>query len=526
MWRLFDVALRSACLLGCAVAVAAAADQVKVEGGVLEGIAGADSAVRVFEGVPFAAPPVGALRWQAPQPPAAWSGVRKADQFGARCYQAGLFSDMIFRDKGISEDCLYLNVWTPAPAPRKGLPVLVYFHGGGFAAGSGDEPRYDGTNFAKLGVVVVTINYRLGVFGFCSHPELTAESPHKASGNYGLLDMIAALQWVQRNIAAFGGDPAQVTIGGESAGSAAVSTLVASPLAAGLFRGAIGESGAVFNSNGVLGATPLDQAEKMGAQFATAAGAKSLAELRALSAEDVLKVYGKGGPMRFGPTLDGYFLPADLATIYSAGKQNHVALLAGWNADEVRGSVLGAKEKTTAASFAGMLKARFGDKAGDAAKVYAASTDEDALASAGDLASDTFIVYCTWKWIEMHAATGQAPAYRFRFDRAVPLPGDMHIAGVPGLAGHSWELEYVFGALDSKKAAWGPEDRKASAQIAAYFANFIKTTNPNGAGLPEWPAFGKTHEVMHLDAASHAAPEEHRDRYEFLDGFFAGAAKK
>ena len=526
MHRPLVASVRTGCLLLCALAAAAAADQLKVEGGLLQGTAAADPAVRIFEGVPFAAPPVGVLRWQAPQPAAVWSGVRKADQFGDRCYQGDIFHDMIFRDKGTSEDCLYLNIWTPSPAPKKRLPVLVYFYGGGFAAGASDEPRYDGTNFAKKGIVVVTANYRLGVFGFLAHPELSAESPHKASGNYGMLDQVAALQWVQRNIAAFGGNPAQVTIGGESAGSAAVSALMASPLAAGLFRGAIGESGAMFNTGGILAGLPLAKAEKIGAEFAAALGAKSLAEMRAASAESVLKAATKGGPVRFGPIVDGYFLPAEVAAIFAAGKQSHGALLAGWNEDEVRMGVLARKPKPTAASFPGVLSSTFKDSAAAAAKVYAASTDEEAIATAGDLANDTFIVYSTWKWIEMQAATGKAPVYRFRFDQPVPLPEGSPDVGVKGLAGHSWELEYVFGALDSKKAAWTPEDRKTSEVVADYWANFIKKGNPNGSGLPKWPAFNKTHEVMHLAAASHAAPEQHRDRYEFLDRFYTSSASK
>jgi len=526
MHGLFATPVRAGCLLVCAAAVAAAADQVKVEGGLLEGIVTANGAVRVFEGIPYAAPPVGALRWQAPQPAAVWTGVRKADQFGARCYQADVFHDMIFRDKGISEDCLYLNVWTPNPAPKKRLPVLVYFYGGGFAAGASDEPRYDGTSFAKQGIVVVTMNYRLGVFGFLAHPELTAESPHKASGNYGLLDQAAALQWVQRNIAAFGGDPRKVTIGGESAGSAAVSAQMASPLAAGLFRGAIGESGAIFSTGGILAGQPLAQAEKMGLDFAGALGAKSLAEMRAASAEDVLKASSKGGPVRFGPIVDGYFLTEAVPAVFAAGKQAHVPLLAGWNADEVRMGVLSHTPRPTAASFPGLLQSRFNGKAGDAAKVYVGSTDEEALAAAGDMDSDMFIAYSTWKWIEAQTATGRAPVYRFRFDRPTPLPAGMSIPGVKGLAGHSWELEYVFRALDSKKVAWTPEDRKASDEIAAYFGNFIKKSNPNGGGLPKWPAFNKTHQVMHLDAVCHAAAEQHRDRYEFLDSFYTSTAAK
>jgi para-nitrobenzyl esterase len=485
----------------------------------VEGTADSDNSVRIFKGIPYAAPPVGNLRWKEPQPPARWSGVRKADAFGARCYQPSLFSDMIFRDAAMSEDCLFLNVWTPANARQ--LPVLIYFHGGGFGAGSGDEPRYDGENFARKGVVVVTVNYRLGVFGFLAHPELTAESPHQASGNYGMLDQAAALQWVERNIAAFGGDPKKVTIGGESAGSFAVSALMASPLSRKRFRGAIGESGAMFSTGtGTLAAQPLATAERSGLEFAAAAGAKSLAELRLQTAGDLVRASSPGGQVRFVPIVDGYFLPASPLSIYSQGQQSNVPLLAGWNADEVRMGVLMANSKPTVETFTARLRTAFGDQADAALKLYPASNEEEALRSAGDLSSDQFIDYCTWKWIDLQVKTGQAPVYRYQFDRPVPLPAGMPDRGIKGLAGHSWELEYVFGALDSKKAAWQPEDRKTSETTAEYFANFIKTGDPNGEGMAPWPAFGKSHEVMHLDAVSHRAPEEHRDRYEFVDEYY------
>lgn len=518
---------RSSCVPLCAVLclflpatwAAPATGRVKVESGALEGTTNSGSSVRIFKGIPYAAPPVGNLRWKEPRPAAAWSGVRKADAFGARCSQPSLFSDMIFRDAGMSEDCLFLNVWTPMNARR--MPVLVYFYGGGFAAGSADEPRYDGENFARKGVVVVTVNYRLAVFGFLAHPELTAESAHKASGNYGMLDQVAALQWVERNIAAFGGDPKKVTIGGESAGSFAVSALMASPLSRRLFRGAIGESGAMFSSGaGTLAAQPLAKAEQSGLEFASAAGAKSLAELRVKTADDLLRA--SSSPVRFSPIVDGYFLPAEPASIYAQGQQSNVPLLAGWNADEVRMGVLTANPKPTPQTFAARLRAAFGDQADRALKLYPASNDEEALRSAGDLASDQFIDYCTWKWIELQAQTGKAPVYRYQFDRAVPLPAGTPDRGIKGLAGHSWELEYVFGALDSKKAAWEPADRRTSEIMAGYFANFIKTGDPNGTGLAPWPAFGPSHEVMHLDAASHAAPEEHRDRYVFMDEYYRG----
>jgi para-nitrobenzyl esterase len=499
----------------------AAQPRVKVESGVLEGTANPAHSVRIFRGIPYAAPPTGNLRWKEPLPPPAWRGVRKADAFGARCFQPSLFSDMIFRDAGMAEDCLFLNVWTPANARR--LPVLVYFHGGGFGAGSGDEPRYDGENFARKGVVVVTVNYRLGVFGFLAHPELTAESAHKASGNYGMLDQAAALQWVERNIAALGGDPKRVTIGGESAGSFAVSALMASPLSRRLFHGAIGESGAMFSTGtGTLAAQPLAKGEQSGLEFAAAAGAKSLAELRVKTAGELVRASSQSGAARFSPIVDGYFLPATPVSIYSQGQQSHVPLLAGWNADEVRIGVLMATPKPTAESFAARLRAVFGNQADRALTLYPASNDEEALRSAGDLASDQFIDYCTWKWIELQAGTAKAPVYRYQFDRAVPLPAGTPDRGIKGLAGHSWELEYVFGALDSKKAAWEPEDRRTSEIMAGYFANFIKTGDPNGAGLAPWPAFGASHQVMHLDAASHAAPEEHRDRYLFVDEYYQG----
>jgi para-nitrobenzyl esterase len=508
----------SLCLCLAAAQVSEGANRVKIESGSLIGVA-TNGSVRIFKGIPYAAPPVGEFRWKEPHPPAPWKGVRKADAFGARCSQPSLYSDMIFRDAGMSEDCLYLNVWTPANGHR--LPVLVYFHGGGFGAGSADEPRYDGENFARNGIVVVTVNYRLGVFGFLAHPGLTAESPHKASGNYGLLDQTAALEWVKRNIGAFGGDPGKVTIGGESAGSFAVSALVASPLSRGLFRGAIGESGAMFSTGaGTLAALPLARAEQSGAEFAAVAGAESIAALRAKTADELLRVASRGSPLRFIPIVDGYFLPATPFSIYSQGQQSSVPLLAGWNADEVRMSVLMANPKPTAETFAARLRSSFGDQAEAALKLYPAANDEEALRSAGDLASDQFIDYCTWKWIEIQARTGKAPVYRYEFDRAVPLPAVTPDHGIPGLAGHSWELEYVFGALDSKKAAWQPEDRKTSEVMAAYFANFVKTGDPNGGGLPPWPAFNGQHAVMHLDAASHAAPEEHRGRYEFVDEYY------
>lgn len=493
----------------------AAADQVTTDKGVVEGTASADSKIRIFKGIPYAAPPAGALRWKAPQPAANWTGVRKATEFGSRCMQGHIYNDMLFRDPGPSEDCLYLNVWTPAASAQEKLPVMVWIYGGGYGAGAASEPRQDGENLARKGVVVVSMNYRLGVFGFFAHPELAKESGHGSSGNYGLMDQTAALQWVQKNIAAFGGDPNNVTIFGESAGSFSVSAQMASPLAQGLFQRAIGESGAFFSTT--LDLKTLAKAEQDDAKFAEAVGAPTLEALRAKPADELLQAALKqgGGGVRFAPDVDGWFFPETAWATYAAGKQSHVPLLAGWNADEGSARAIFKSDPATAANFARRAKELYGDKADAFLKLYPAATDEQAERSAQDLAGDQFIAFSTWKWLEMHAATGKSPEYRYEFDDAPPAP----TGGVARGAYHSAEIEFVFGVLASKDLAWRPEDFKLSDLMSTYWSNFAKTGDPNGPGLPKWPVYGAAdgYQVMHLSATPGAAPDLHRGRYKFLD---------
>jgi para-nitrobenzyl esterase len=382
--------------------------------------------------------------------------------------------------------------------------------------------------FARKGIVLVTINYRLGVFGFFSHPELTRESGRLASGNYGLLDQVAALKWVQANIAAFGGDPGNVTIFGESAGSMAVSALMASPLARGLFHKAIGESGAFFpRGPGGLALTPLAESEQQGVKFAAALGADSLAALRAKPADDVLRLALDRRPW-FSPVLDGYFLPESVAAIFAAGKQAQVPLLAGWNADESRAGVVLGKQKTTAHSFADDTRKRFGDQADAILKVYPAATDAEALESAAALASDLFIGYATWKWVETHQRTGGARVYRYSFDRKIPVPANHKVNGMPATARdvgarHAGEIEYVFGALDLSlpKVPWEPSDRRLSDTMTTYWANFARTGDPNGGGLPKWSRYDASRLVLHLDETVREAAESQRARYEALDAYVA-----
>jgi len=494
--------------------LAATGPQVKTQSGIVEGKD--DGTVRAFLGIPYAAAPVGDLRWKPPVPAAKWAGVRQATEFGAYCLQGRIFGDMNFRGANGSEDCLSLNVWVPSKPAAAKLPVMVWIYGGGFVAGSTSEGRQDGTKLAQQGVVVVSMNYRLGIFGFLVHPELTKESPHGASGNYGLLDQLAALQWVHDNIAAFGGDPANVTIFGESAGSFSVSAQMASPLAKGLIHKAIGESGAAFR--GLSFESRASREQKDVKTVTDKVGAKTLAELRAMSADKLLSNFGQPGPgaFAFGPDIDGYFLPESVPAIFAAGKQNDVPLLAGWNRDEGSFEIVFNPQKPTAETMKANAQKEFGDKAADFLRLYP-TDDEHLQRSAMDFAGDSFIAYSTWAWIEAQSKTGKSPIYRYRFDLAPPSdhPG-------PSYAFHSAEIEYVFGQLDTKAGVtWRPEDRALSEQMQQYWANFARKGDPNGPGLPKWPVYSAADgwQVMFLDAPQPAVhKDELRDRYLFLQG--------
>ena len=503
-----------------------AAPRVVTQSGPVEGATESD--LRTFKGIPYAAPPVGKLRWQPPQPVEKWTTPRSATAFGNQCMQRRMFGDMVFRASGNDEDCLYLNVWTPAKSASERLPVLVYFYGGGFTAGDGSEPRYDGATMARKGIVALTVNYRLGVFGFMAHPELTAESPKHASGNYGLLDQAAALAWVRDNVAAFGGDPRKVTIAGESAGSISVSALMASPLSRTLIAGAIGESGAAIKPT--FDPVPQAEAEKTGTAFQSIAGAASLADLRALPAQAVLDATAKQGAPRFPITIDGYFLPKSVADIFAAGEQAHVPLLAGWNSQESGAAgVLGRGADPTLDTYRKGLQTRFGEQADEALKAYPAATPEDVTQAATAVAGDLFIAFSTWKWIDLHARTGGKPTYRYYYSRPRPAmnPGkgpNGQTAPAARGAAHSAEIEYAMGNLATNEVyAWTPDDHKVSETMQAYFANFVKTGNPNGGKLPQWPAItgGKDVQVMHLDVESRAEPDTTRERYQFLDRFYS-----
>jgi len=498
----------------------ASAPRVKTDAGVLEGKQ--VGSVHAFLGIPYAAPPVGDLRWKPPVPLTKGGGVRKATEFGAHCMQGKVFGDMNFRDAGGSEDCLTLNVWVPAKASAKKLPVMVWIYGGGFVAGTTSEARQDGTRLTQQGVIVVSMNYRLGIFGFFVHPELAKESAHEAAGNYGLLDQVAALHWVHDNIAAFGGDPGNVTIFGESAGSFSVSAQMASPLAKGLFQKAIGESGGAFFSGGLPFEPRSAREEKDAKLVRSKLGVSTLAELRALPAQKLLDAFSppQSRGFDFGPDVDGYFLPEPVPAIFAARNQNDVPLLAGWNHDEGSSEIVFSPQKPTVETLKATAQKEFGDRADEFLKLYPSDSEVHVLRSAEDFAGDRFIAFSTWEWMESQAKTGNQPIYRYRFDLGPPADPK----GPPLGAYHSSEIEYVFGQLDSKAGvAWRPEDRQLSREMQKYWANFARSGDPNGPGLPKWPVYSAADgwPVMLLDAQSSAHQDDLRERYLFLTGAWA-----
>ena len=479
-----------------------------VQQGTVEGIYSTATGVRHYLGLPFAAPPVGDLRWRAPQPAATWEGVREATEFGPRPVQKRLFADMRFRS-GMSEDCLYLNVWTPAEA-GEALPVLLYFHGGGNVAGSGDELRYDGEYLASQGVVVVTANYRLGVFGFLAHPELSAETDH-GSGNYGLLDQVAALEWVRANATAFGGDPDRITIGGESAGSIDCSMLMASPLSRDLIAGVFAQSGAALY--GGAAPQPLAEVERMGEAFLQATGLPDLEALRAAPTSVVYEAQYTGAGYGSPTTVDGRFLTEPPLETYREGDQAKVPLLIGWTSAET--AWIPAPESAEAYEMS--VRGQFGDRAGDVLALYPA---EDYARSNLALSSDNWIVLGTWKWADLHSRTGDSPVYRWRFDRIrPPLRGETRSVEPLG-AGHATDIEYFFNTLAKSDAyAWEAEDRTVAQSMSAAVANFVRSGNPNGEGLPQWQPLvpGKTAMVFRFDVAPAVAPAANDARYLFLE---------
>jgi para-nitrobenzyl esterase len=482
---------------------------VKTAGGLVQGTI--EDGLTVFKGIPFAAPPVGDLRWKAPQPAAKWDGVLQAVKFAPGPIQGGN------PPSGKSEDCLYLNVWTPAKSVKDRIPVLVWIYGGGFGAGATSEPNYNGEHLARKGVVLVSIAYRVGNLGFLAHPELSKESPAKVSGNYGLLDMISGLKWIQKNIAAFGGDPGKVTIFGESAGGIAVSMLCASPLAKGLFHGAISQSGGSFGPPRPTtfpgeNQKRLQDAEKGGLEFMKSAGATSIGELRKLPAD---KLPGGRGIGMSWPIIDGYVIPDDQYKLYSAGKYNDTPILVGYNSDE------GASfsPPRTPEDYINGVKSRYGKFADDLIKAYPVG-ETTVPKTARDLARDAAFGWHTWIWARLQSQTGKSKVYYYYFDQHPEYPVGSPRAGYG--SPHGQDVAYVFKHLKSTDPQITKTDLDLSEAMATYWTNFAKYGDPNGQGLPVWPVFSDANPlVMYLGPTPHTGPVPSAESLKVLDAYFA-----
>jgi para-nitrobenzyl esterase len=482
---------------------------VKVIEGTLQGTS--EDGLTVFRSVPFAAPPVGELRWRAPQPAAKWDGIRQADKFAPGPIQGGN------PPSGKSEDCLYLNIWTPAKFSADRIPVLVWIYGGGFGAGATSERNYSGENLAKKGVVLVSIAYRVGQLGFLAHPELSSENSNKVSGNYGLLDMIAGLQWVKKNIAAFGGDPNKVTIFGESAGGIAVSMLCASPLAKGLFQGAISQSGGSFGPPRPTtfpgeNLKRLHDAEASGEAYAKSAGVSSIAELRKISADKLPA--GRGLGMSW-PIIDGWVIPDDQYKLYSAGKFNDTPILVGYNSDE--GASFSPPK--TPEEYINGVKTRYSKFAEDLIKAYPAGTTT-VPKTARDLARDAAFGWHTWIWARLQSQKGKSKAFYYYFDQHPDYPADSPRAGSG--SPHGQDVAYVFQHLNPSGPQSTKTDQEISEAMATYWTNFAKNGDPSGKGLPVWPAFSDSNPVlMYFSQTPHTGPVPSQESLKVLDAYFA-----
>ncbi len=467
---------------------------VKTTSGKVSGLD--NNGIQVFKGIPFAAPPVGDLRWKAPQPVTPWNGVKKCVAFGASPVQAPPVPFMCWSEEylipkePIGEDCLYLNVWAPKKSTTK-KAVLVYIYGGGFRTGGAGCAIYDGTAMAKKDIVFVTINYRVGVFGFLAHPELSKESANKTSGNYALLDMIAALKWVKENIASFGGDPSRVTIAGQSAGAFAVNFLAASPLAKGLIHGAIAESGGSILPSSIRPAMHLPQAEATGIDFAKSLGCNSIADLRVKSADEILNA----NPGAIGPFEDGYVVPTSMLQTYLNGKQNDIPTILGWNLDDkIMGPPVPAKQ------FEEDIKKQFGANAEKLLSQYPATNDAIAAASQGDLSRDQTFGVQGYTWASLQSEHGKAPIYVYSFNRKLPPSSPANDFG----AFHTGEVPYAYNNLHTvNNRPFTKADFELADQMSSYWSNFAKTGNPNGAALLNWPVYTKeSKQIIQLDTKS------------------------
>lgn len=497
-------------LAAMAISIATSAQDavsVKTSYGILEGLD--ISGIKTFKGVPFAAPPTGDNRWREPQPLQPWQGIRECHDYAPDPMQEPIFGDMNFGADSISEDCLYLNIWTPAITMNEKLPVLIYFNGGGLMAGSGSEPRYAGMAMARRGMICVTANYREGIFGFFAHPELSKETAYKGSGNYGFLDQQAAIRWVHENISLFGGDPERITIAGESAGSMSVSALMASPLSRGLFAQAIGSSGSVIADKRVKS---LAEAEKAGMEMMRRMGYKNVKEMRKVPAEVLMKQANVRNVPVYN--IDNHFLTEQPFATYAAGRQMRVPLLVGGNSLEMSpaayfGYITMSGREITMEDIAKTASGMFGDNTDEILSLYGITAPDDIYKQPGiDLCGDLFLAYSTWRWGNIHNATSGQPVYRYLYSRERPK---MMIEGkVAGLAGgvkdkteaeevvenkipeihgavHSADIEYAMGNLPTNRVYdWQPEDYMVSDIFMGYYANFVKTGNPNGIGLPQW----------------------------------------